>query len=489
MKILFIYSVQKSLLLKKPLKAQEDIQMGIAQLSAVLKQAGHETDLLVLDRKYKKQNTALIDNKLHANRYGLVCFTSVFSEFNFISEVAQYVKSIDDDVFTILGGTHVTISPEDSYLDIFDALCIGEGENALLELANKLDRKEDISSIPNLWLKHAGQIIKNKTIDFIQDLDSLPFVDRDLWQPYIFDTHTRLTVLVGRGCPYNCTYCCNHRIRKVADGKYVRVRSPKNIIAELNYLSARFPGITEYFLEIETLGANLSWLVQLCDEIYQFNKNREQKLAFGANLRVYNNLDIELVFSNLKKANFESIIIGLESGSERVRTQVLNRQYQNDTIIKAADCARKHGIKIGVFNLIGLPTETLSDFNETLKMNQLIQPDWHATSIFFPYKGTRLYDMAEELRLLPHELNFKEERQHATLDLPGFSRKQVQQQFDSFHYNVYKVRKDKSPIKTILFLTQKVLGHNFMANAKNKVIVILAYLNMKTNLVKIIQKA
>jgi radical SAM superfamily enzyme YgiQ (UPF0313 family) len=487
MNILFIYSVQKSLLIKKPLKAQEDIQMGIAQLSAVLKQAGHETDLLVLDRKYKKQNTALIDNKLRANCYGLVCFTSVFSEFNFITDVARYVKSTSN-VFTILGGTHVTISPEESYLDIFDALCIGEGEDALLKLANKLDKKDDISSIPNLWLKQNGLIVKNETSDFIQDLDSLPFVDRDLWQPYIFDTRTRLTVLVGRGCPYNCTYCCNHRIRKVAGGKYVRMRSPKNIIAELDSLSAKFPVVTEYFLEIETLGANLNWLVQLCDEIYLFNKNRERKLTFGANLRVYDNLDVELVFSNLKKANFESVIIGLESGSERVRTQVLNRQYQNATIIKAVNCARRHGIKIGVFNLVGLPTETLADFNETLKMNQLIQPDWHATSIFFPYKGTRLYDMAEELGLLPRELNFKEERQHATLDLPGFSREQVQQQFDSFHYNVYKVRTDKSPIKTILFLIQKIFGHNFMANVKNKVIVILASLNIKNNLMKIIQK-
>ncbi len=487
MKILFIYTVQKSLIIEKPLKGQEDIQMGIAQLSSVLKKAGHQTDLLVLDRKYKKRNFTLTDNKFKSAQYGVVCFSSVYSEFEFIKEIAQYIKD-RFNVFSILGGVHATISPEESYLDIFDSLCIGEGEDAMLELADRLEKGADISSVRNLWLKQNGKVIRNKTREFIQDLDSLPFVERDLWQPLIFDKNTRLTILLGRGCPYNCTYCCNHRIREVASGKYVRMRSVENIIAEMRYLLSKFPAITEYFLEIETLGANIDWLTALCDQIYLFNEGLEKKLSFSANLRIYDNLDFDLIFTNLKKANFESVIIGLESGNERIRKEVLNRQYSNATVLKAVESAREHGIKVGIFNLIGIPSETLNDFKDTLRLNQQIQPDWHATSIFFPYKGTKLYDFAKEQGLLPDKLNFNDERQHAVLDLPEFSRRQIQKQFDSFHYNVYKAYKNKSLLKTLLFLTQKVLGHNFMANAKNRLTAILYRLKIRTDLMKIIQK-
>lgn len=487
MKILFIYSVQKSLLIEKPLKAQEDIQMGIAQLSSVLKNSGHQTDLLVLDRRYKKRNYALLDHKFSNNPYGLVCFSSVYSEFTFITEVARYVKN-KFNTFSILGGVHATISPEETYLDVFDALCIGEGENALLKLANNLEEGKDIASIHNLWIRQNGHIVKNKPDAFIQDLDSLPFIDRDLWQPLIFDKNTRLTILLGRGCPYNCTYCCNQQIRKVAPGKYVRLRSAKNIIEELNHLTSKFPSITEYFLEIETLGANIDWLLTLCNQLNIFNTEREKKLSFSANLRLYDRLDVDLIFSNLKRANFESIIIGLESGNERIRKEILNRHYSNETIFKAVESARKHGIKVGIFNLIGLPTETLSDFKETLRLNQQLQPDWHATSIFFPYKGTELYDTAGAQGLLPEKLNFKEERQHAVLDLPDFSRRQVQKQFDRFHYNVYKFHSNKSMLKTLLYLAQIILGHNYMAKAKNRLIVIFHRLGIKNDLVKIIQK-
>ena len=487
MKILFVYTVQKSLLKNMPLKGQEDIQMGIAQMSALLKKNNYPTDLLLLDKKNKKSNYKIIDDKFQSNKFDIVAFSSVFSEINYITEIAGYIKK-KYDIFTILGGVHVTISPEERFLDIFDTICIGEGENALLELTQKLEKKEDITSIQNLWFKRNGKIIRNQCREFIQNLDELPFVDRDLWQPYILNKNTRLTVLLGRGCPYNCTYCCNHKLKKVAGGKYVRLRSPENIVSELEYLSNRFSDITEYFLEIETLGADLKWLIELCEQLYNFNKKRETKLSFGANLRVYDNLNFDIVFESLKKANFESIIIGLESGNERIRKEILNRHYSNHTIIKAVTTARKSGIKVGVFNLIGLPTESYQDFLDTLEINQKIQPDWHATSIFFPYKGTELYNKAEEIGILPKNLDFTDERQRVIMDLPEFRKKQIQKQFDSFHYNVYKKAKKRSKIKLILFMIQTILGHNFMANTKNKLIILLYRFKIKNTLVQIIQK-
>ena len=489
MNILFIYSIRNAMLREKPLKGQEEIQLGIAQLSAVLKQQGHHTNLLVLDRKYGRKNLARVDQLIEKDNFQLICFSSVYSEFDFIQKVAIHVRD-HHRLFTILGGSHATVSPDISYLDTFDALCIGEGEDALLELARGLEqeKEQDIAAIQNLWLKQGEKIFQNRSRPFIQDLDSLPPADRELFQEHIFEPDSRISVLLGRGCPYSCTYCCNHKIRKVSDGKYVRMRSVPNILAEIESLTLRFPSISEYFLEVETLGTNMKWLVELCEGLELFNKSREEKLNFSANLRVHDRMDHELVFSHLAKANFASVIIGLESGNERIRKEVLDRHYSNGAIRNAVHAARKHGIKVGMFNLMGLPTESYEDFQDTLRLNQELQPDWHSTSIFFPYPGTRLHELTEELGLIPGKLSGKEERQSAVLDLPEFSKRKIQRQFDSFHFEVYKKNKHRSLVKYGLYALQIVLGHSFMARLKNKLTLLLQRMGINHKLLDIIQK-
>ena len=441
-------------------------------------------------RRYGKKNLVKLVRKLHYGNYGLICFSSVYSEFDYIREVASYVRK-HYKIFTILGGSHATVSPQLSYLDTFDALCIGEGEDALVELARGLEqeKEQDIAAIQNLWLKQGEKRFQNPTRPFIQDLDSLPMVDREPFQDHIFEPESRISVLLGRGCPYSCTYCCNHKIRKVAGGKYVRMRSVPNILMEIESLTLRFPRVTEYFLEVETLGANMKWLVELCQGLEQCNQDREQKLSFSANLRVTDDMDHELVFSHLARAGFESVMIGLESGSERIRKEVLDRHYSNETIRRAVHAARKHGLKVGIFNLIGLPTESDDDFQDTLRLNQELQPDWHSTSIFFPYPGTRLYELSEELGLIRGELSGKEERQRAVLDLPEFSKRQIQKQFDSFHFRVYQKSPERSPVKYVLYALQIMLGHAYMARAKNKLTLVLHRTGIDHKLLNIFQKS
>jgi radical SAM superfamily enzyme YgiQ (UPF0313 family) len=256
------------------------------------------------------------------------------------------------------------------------------------------------------------------------------------------------------------------------------MRSSENIIAEIDSLNKKFPAVDEYFLEVETIGADLVWLEDFCKKLQIFNSTKTKKLKFSTNLRIFPNMNFEAVFQNFKIANFDSVIIGLESGSDRLRKEILNRIYSNQHILKAVEIARKNGIKIGIFNMVGLPTETQEDYAETVKMNQLIKPDWHATSIFFPYQGTKLYDITKELNLLPQNINTKDERQKAVLDLPNFSSLQIQKSFDAFHYNVYSVNENKSKLKLFLYFIMKYTGHNSFSNLKLTVIRILYSLRL-----------
>jgi radical SAM superfamily enzyme YgiQ (UPF0313 family) len=489
-----VYSVQKSIVQEKPLLGQEGIYFGISLISSVLKRSGHTCELVVLDRKYRHKNIQFLSRKIRSSKAQVVAFTAVFSEFDFLCDVASEIKRLFSGLFLYAGGVHVTLNPDEKYLEIFDAFCVGEGEYPTLEMVNNLDTGKNIDNIANLWVKTSdGGIVKNAPRPFVRDLDELPFPDRDLWQNWILEPDTKLTVLVGRGCPYNCTYCCNHRLRKISPGKYVRLRSPENVIAEIRTLHALFPDVDEIYLEIETLGANLKWLNVFCENLYQFGKETGFKLKFGTNLRIFPLMDIEFVFDNFRKANITSVTIGLESGNYRIRKEILNRDYSNDMILKTAFAAKKRGIDIALFNMVGLPTETPLEFSETVKMNQIIQPAFHATSIFFPYQGTELYEMCEHLNLIPEKMNTKDERQIATLDLPGFSKKQIQKSFDSFHYDVYRVRENKSLVKLLIYFSMKYLGHNFYINLKVFIIRLLYKLNarkmMNRDLFSIFQKS
>ena len=453
MNILFIYSLYVIESTSKPLHTPEQMQFGISYISSFLKEHGYQTKLMVLSRVSGRKNRNIIDKYLKRFCPKLICFTAVSTEYQFIANIAKYIKSHYPDIYLLIGGPHVSLNSEEVLLDDFDALCIGEGENPTLELLSQLEKGVLPSDIPNLWIKHGSEIEKNSPRPFLQDLDSLPFPDREIWQEWIEERQgSRYSVLLARGCPFQCTYCCNHALKKVALGAYVRFRSPDNIVKEIKEITNRSQSTKEIYLEVESFGINKEWAVELCSKLESFNKTLSQPLSFGANLRITPNADLENLFVACKKCNFRFINIGLESGSERVRREILKRNYSNEDIINAVVSARKHGLKIALFNMIGIPGETIGDFKETVKINRICLPDWHFTSIFFPYPGTDLYFLCKEQGLLKKPLDTEIERMKATLDLPGFTKKQIEKSYIWFDYYVYKGHK---PIYKILGLVLK----------------------------------
>ena len=441
-RVLFIYSLETSDdpgFLVKPLKSPEHIAMGISYISAVLKQKDHLTSLSVLSSAFGKSSWTMVESKLRSFSPQIVCFTSVATQYPFITKVARQIKSEHPDLRLIIGSPHVSLNPEEAIRDVYDAVCIGEGEYPMLEYVTQLEEGRLPQSIPNLWIKKNSQIERNQTRGFLSDLDCLPFLDYEMWWPFIGEyPGWKFVVLLGRGCPYNCSYCSNHALRKLAAGAYVRWRSPENIVQEIAELSERNENIKEFYLEVETINVNRKWAIELCLELKHLNKSRPDPLSFGANLRLTDRLGLDELFIALREANFRFINIGLESGSERVRREILRRNYSNDTVIKTVKLAREHGLQVAFYNLIGLPGETITDFKETVKMNRICQPDWHMTYIFYPYPGTDLYKLCLENGYIKKRKESYGERNVARLVLPGFSRWQIQKCFNKFDYYVHE---------------------------------------------------
>ena len=147
------------------------------------------------------------------------------------------------------------------------------------------------------------------------------------------------------------------------------------------------------------------------------------------------------MFAAFNRANIRDLTVGLESGSERVRKEILKRYYSNEDMITMVKAARKHGLAIAFQNMIGLPGETEEEFMETVKMNRICQPDKYMLSIFYPYPGTELAHVCEEMGLLDGGIDDRMERMITTLEIPSFPSKRIKHRCVMFHYDVYKGKK------------------------------------------------
>ena len=436
---MFIYSLDDIQSTLKPLRSWSDIQFGISYISSVLKAHGHQTRLLVLGRFKWKISIRLLKSSIEEFDPSLICFTATFSQYSFIERIARFTKNQWADKVLIIGGVHASLNPDEAINGPFDALCIGEGEYPTLELCNQLEGKETPHGIANLWIKsHDGEIERNEPRDFLQNLDMLPFPDREIWKPWMkTQLDAEFAVLLGRGCPYNCTYCSNHALRKVAHGKYTRFRSPDNILKEIDFLYNNYP-LQRIYLEVETIAVNKTWAIELCSQLEAFNVTIDNSLYYSCNFRISSQPVDEKLFIAFKKANFYKINIGLESGSEKIRREVLKRNYSNNDFLNVVSTARKYGLSIYVFNMIGLPGESLNDHIETVLLNRQCQPDGHYTGIFFPYPGTELYNTCIKQGLLKGSVNTQVERSQAIIELPNFTKAQIQRAYTWFNCRVYK---------------------------------------------------
>lgn len=392
---------------------------GVAQLSSCLRLAGHKTSLIHLFEEINKKDfVKLIDE--HSPE--LIAFSSISNLFPEIKKYAYWVKGYCD-IPTIYGGVHPTIAPDECMsTGLFDIICRGEGEEALIELCNRLEMKENITDIQNLWIKKDGQIYKNQQRPLIEDLDSLPPLDYELFNYEGLADATyfkRLVTMAGRGCAYKCTYCCNHAFKELYPNKekYVRFRSVNNLIKDIESGLKRYPLLSEVRFFDDTLTVNKSWFSEFAEKY-----KKRIGLPYSINDRV-NQIDEE-VASLLKDSGCYFVEFGIESGNEQIRREVMKRGMTEKQIFNAFNLCRKQGIKTSAFNIIGVPGETFNSVLDTVKLNSRVKPDWSYIFYFHPFAGTKLYQQAKEKGLLANK-TFKTIFEGPTLNLDTVSEKQI----------------------------------------------------------------
>ena len=470
MKVLFVYSQYRSQGLLKPLTDSGQINFGLAYLASFLEKHGHEVRMAVLSSNIASESIELMEEITAEYQPEVLGLHAVSSEYPFIVKVGEYVAEHYPDIYQVIGGPHVTLEPVDSIENgPWDAICTGEGEHALLEMVRQVEDGGKPSGIANMWIRTSDGIEKNGNNPFDEKLDSIPFPNRDIWFDWIEDPEHWIGILLGRGCPFLCTYCANHALMAIAEGKYTRFRSADNIIDEIRYLHERYPNKRNFWFEVETFNVHKDWVFELCDKLEAYNNTLATPLEFGTNYRVGGKTDYDRIFEAFSRANITSITVGFESGSERVRREVLKRNYSNDAMLEMVTSARKHGLHIGFQNMIGLPGETEEEFMETVRMNQICQPDGYALSIFYPYPGTNLYHVCEEMGLLEGPIDTRMERVIPVLEIPTFPTHRILKRCIWFYYDVYKGHKKFIVLLLGLLRAKLLYSYPIMYNRINNI--------------------
>ncbi|MDY6987991.1 MAG: radical SAM protein [Thermodesulfobacteriota bacterium] len=389
MKVLFIYPNANS---------QLGFAYGIAHISSVLKQAGHTVDLWQLceDISPLPSKSEFIA-RLSDMAPDVIGFSVVTNQWAYAQELAKWAREATSAPL-VCGGIHALAAPEEILrTGLFDYVFRGEAEEAFLEFVEKWSRQEDVTEVRNLGHIQNGNIRINP-VRPLPELKELPPKDYDIFdfQKIIDAKNGWVGLMASRGCPFSCTYCFNHQMVKYyrkdlhcsfKELNYIRHFDIEQMIAEIDYLLSHYRNINMFIFDDDLFTFYRPYVAAFC-QAYK----KVCSIPFVVNAHV-GFFDAERARS-LAEANCKIVKFGVESGSARIRRQILNRHMTNEKISKSIQTAHAFGLHTSVFLMIGLPGETLDDLMATIRLMAAAKPGRYRWSFFYPFPGTKAHELS-----------------------------------------------------------------------------------------------
>lgn len=360
MKILFINPDSRFLINDKVFPA-----LGLLYLSAYIKKFGFKNIKLI---DLNGQNP--LPSFIEADIVGIYANTPQFPNAIRIVKQLRKINKITDALY-IIGGPHVSASPYDA-VESFDVIVQGEGENALL---NIIRGKEACRRVD-------GKIVR---FEYEKDIDKFPFPDRDLIgikeYKYFLDSRPTTTLITSRGCPYSCNFCANN-----AWGKTLRLRSPVNILEELQFLKERY-GYDSFMFFDDTMTVDKKRMKEICRLL------KGLKIIYRCFIRS-NTVD-EQILRLMRDSGCVEVGMGIESGSQRILNTVKKQETVKENMQVIKWC-KDIGIRVKGFIIIGLPGEDKYSIKETIDFLTEAELDDLDVTIFTPYPGSIIYKHKEK---------------------------------------------------------------------------------------------
>lgn len=326
-----------------------------------------------------KEISLLVDFIL-SNKFSVVGFSLVSSNFQLYKKIYERIKNIKG-LTIVLGGWEPSLNPEEC-IKYADYVCIGEGEFAFLEIIRSLANNSPTDNVKNFWINKKGTVIKNSVRPLTSNISSFPIplydhkyshiIENDKlinYEPY-FD-NVRYGTFIGRGCPKQCTYCSNSYMANVIYPKSwskIRYRSMDHLKSELMVVKEKLKNVQSINFYDEVFTPNMEW-------IKDFFSWYKKEIGMPFYCFFFPGSCNEEKCKILTSAGLSGVWLGVQSGSPRVRREVLKRIYTNEQVIEQAKIFQKYGVSVRYDFIFDNPFESFGESLESIfLMLELPQP-------------------------------------------------------------------------------------------------------------------
>ncbi len=412
------------------------IPIGITYLASELEGAGYEVELFdslvdySLEKPFFRDNGGYIHfgapisqivQRIRDVKPEIVGISSPFtSQIKNTLKVAEAIKQLDRHVVVVVGGPHASIAPE-SILhnsNYVDYVVIGEGERTMVELIYTLSHEKGLKGVSGIAYRENNRVVINPPRQFIKNIDqiSLPayhLLDMEKYFKinkigftsrvgYEYPGAERaISIITSRGCPYRCIFCSVHG----AMGRQWRYHSVDYIINHIKMLVKNY-NIKHIHFEDDNMTFRKERFVNLLNEIISQGFNITWDTPNGVRA---DTLD-EVILKKCIQAGCTYLVLGVESGSQRVLDEVIGKKLKLKVPLEVARICHKIGLDLGAFFIIGLPGETKTDIRMTTDYAMMLKRRYNVQLHFhfaMPLPGTAMYKTCVEKGYLVKELDLE----------------------------------------------------------------------------------
>ena len=429
-----------------------DQPVGIASLSAMLKKNGFpfdffDTSFVLQDpmshNKYSghikvatgeepsvqldlEETLKLFLTQYDLTRYDLFLVSTMTATHPSGKEFIRVAKEKNPHLFVVVGGIHATVLPEETLADPnVDAICVGEGEQALLDFLRLFSEGKSFTHVENFWFKSQGKIIRNKCRllcepDTLAHPDYSIFRKEHFYRPFAGKIYRSIAVEISRGCPFRCSYCVNKYLQTlyVENAQYHRRNSVEVAIEKLAYIKEEYKA--EFFRFVDE-----SFAIMSVEYLEKFSKLYAQRIGIPFWVQTSATTLTERKVQLLKEMNCAAVTIGVEHGDEKFRRTVLNKNVTDEQIFNAMSLLKKYELRRSAYFIIGLPFETRDLVFKTISMYRKLIREYGAAPstvhCFYPFPGTELLDVCLKNHFISGKMNANTGVAQPSLDMPKLS--------------------------------------------------------------------
>ncbi len=364
--------------------------LGIGYIASYLKE--QKVDVKIIDCTFQKEDSVINYTIMSSPQIiGIYCMVGMENNaLKLAKALRNHCKLL------IAGGPHPTLFPQ-LFLNEFDIVVLGEGEQTFFDILERFKNSKSYFDIPGIAYKDRNNRIIKTERRYIKDLNILPPPLRSQYpnDEYIKYWKKRFVysmslLITTRGCPFDCDYCS-----RPVSGKHYRERAKESVVDEFEEILSL--GYDRIWIADDAFTFRKKYVMEICQEIL----TRKIKCKWECLSRV-DEMDIQMA-QIMKESGCERVFFGIESGNNSI-LKIMKKNITTEQAYNAVQCAKKAGLKIGAFFILGYPGENDYNILKTIEFSNSLDLDYISYSLPQPFPGTGLYEKVKD-RLLPLKHN------------------------------------------------------------------------------------